>query len=724
MKTSKITVFFSGSRWLVPVLSFLVAIVLIVWFMPREEKFNYQFETGKPWKYGLLTAPYDFPIYKNAEAVARERDSLMAYYRPYVAVDDALVGRMLSRLRADYATRLKDRLPGGWRPHVERLLAAIYQAGVMDSEVYDRLRRENVQEVMFMRNNTATPVSLASVYTLKSAYHLLLHQDTVNYPLSRLQQCDLNLYLEPNLTYDSLKSADARSDLMLSVSSASGMVQTGQKIIDRGEIVSPQTYVILESLRQASLSRESDRTSHVLIWVGQVLFAVMVLVCFFLYLYIYRRDYFEQRNALLLMIFFIVCYTLATYLLVRLNLVNVYIVPYAMIPIVVHVLLDSRTAFVTHVTTVLLCSISLHFVYEFVLFQLIAGMVAAYSLRELTQRSQLYRVAILVMLSYSLTNVSLELMHRNEISAINLNLYFCFLVNGIFLLFSYPLLFAMEKGFGFTSNVTLIELSNTSNKLLRRLSEEAPGTFQHTVQVSNLAAAAAARIGANVQLVRTGALYHDIGKLSNPIFFTENQSGLNPHAQLSYEQGAQVVIGHVRDGLKIADQYGLPRVIKDFIATHHGKGVAKYFLISWKNEHPGQEPDLERFSYPGPDPFTRETALLMMADGVEAASRSLPEYTDEAISALVDRIVDSQVAAGFFNNCPITFRDIASVKAVFRERLKSVYHPRVSYPEEKKVPSQAVPSAEGQGAAASSGAGADGTPSGPRQGGGAAGSPS
>lgn len=698
MKTSRITRSLAASKWALPVLLFLAAIVLIVWFMPREENFNYQFEVGKPWKYGLLTAPYDFPIYKDAEVVARERDSLMAYYRPYVAVDGALGGVMLARLRGDYSARLGGLLPAEWRPHVERLLAAIYQAGVMDSELYARLESEGVQEIMFMRSNVATPVSLSSVYTPASAYNLLLNQDTVNYPLARLQQCDLNLYLEPNLAYDTLKSRNAREDLLLSVSSASGMVQAGQKIIDRGEIVSPQTYVVLESFRQASLARTSDHTAHLFIWAGQVLFVVMVFGCFALYLTIYRREYFERRNALCLMMFLIVAYTVATYLLVRLDVLNVYIVPYAMIPIVVHALLESRTAFITHVVTVLLSSIVLHSIYEFVLFQLVAGMVAAYSLRELTQRSQLYRVALLVMLTYSLANVSLDLMHRNEISAINTNLYLSFLINGILLLFSYPLLFAMEKIFGFTSNVTLIELSNTSNKLLRRLSEEAPGTFQHTVQVGNLAASAATRIGANVQLVRTGALYHDIGKLGNPIFFTENQGGLNPHSQLSYEQSAKVVISHVRDGLKIADQYGLPKVIKDFIATHHGKGTAKYFLVSWKNEHPGQEPDLERFSYPGPNPFTRETALLMMADGVEAASRSLPEYTDEAISALVDRIIDGQVAEGFFNDCPLTFRDIREIKDEFRSRLKSVYHPRVSYPEEKRPAPSPVAPAEGGGA--------------------------
>lgn len=678
-----------GNKWVARFLIVFTSVVLIVWFMPREGKFNYQFETGKPWKYGLLTAPYDFPIYKDEALVRSERDSLLQFYRPYMKVDAAMVETVLSKLRSDYRGRLKDQLPESWRPHVERLLAAIYQAGILDSEVYEKLQESGVQEVMFMRNNIATPVSLGSIYTLKSAYHFLIGQDTVNYSKQKLQQCDLNVYLQSNLAYDSIKSENAREDLLSSVSSAVGMVQSGQKIVDRGEIVSAATYTILESLRQASNKRTGDSGSRYLILLGQTLFVLLLLGCFVSYLYIYRKEYFAQRKTMLMIFCLMVGYQIITSVMVKFDLANVYVIPYAMMPIVLHVLLDSRTAFVTHVVTILLCSVVLLYPHEFVLLQVVAGMIAVYSLRELTQRSQLYRVAILVTLSYILVNAGLELMHRNEISTLNLSMYLNFLLNGTLLLFSYPFLFAMEKLFGFTSNVTLVELSNTSGKLLRRLSEEAPGTFQHTIQVSNLASAAATKIGANAQLVRTGALYHDIGKIDNPIFFTENQSGLNPHAQLSYEQGAKVVIDHVTNGLKLADQYNLPKVIKDFIATHHGRGVAKYFLISWKNEHPGQEPDLSRFSYPGPNPTTREMAIMMMADGVEAASRSLPDYTDEAISSLVDKIIDGQMDAGFFNDCPITLRDISMVKSVFRERLKSVYHPRIGYPEEKKKPAPA-----------------------------------
>jgi putative nucleotidyltransferase with HDIG domain len=326
----------------------------------------------------------------------------------------------------------------------------------------------------------------------------------------------------------------------------------------------------------------------------------------------------------------------------------------------------------------------LRYPHEFIILQQAAGMTAIYSLRELSQRSQLLRTALIVVICYALLHLGFELIQENGLTNLNTRMYIYFIINGILLLFVYPLLFILEKAFGFTSNVTLVELSNINTKLLRKMSEEAPGTFQHSLQMANLAAEAANRIGANSQLVRTGALYHDIGKMQNPAFFTENQSGINPHKSLSYEQSAQVIISHITDGIKLAEKHNLPKVIKDFIRTHHGKGVAKYFYISYKNEHPDEEVDIEKFSYPGPNPFTKEQAILMMADAVEAASRSLPEYTEESISTLIEKIVDGQVAEGYFKECPITFKDIALVKALFKEKLKTVYHTRITYPELKK----------------------------------------
>ena len=408
-----------------------------------------------------------------------------------------------------------------------------------------------------------------------------------------------------------------------------------------------------------------------------------------LYLDLFRKDYYESKGSLSLLFALIVFYSVVTAFMVSHNLFNVYIIPYAMLPIIIRIFLDSRTAFMTHVITILICSISLRFPHEFILVQLTVGLVAIFSLRELSQRSQLFRTAILVILTSSAIYFAFELMTENElsndISKLNARMYTYFIINGVLLLFAYPLLFLLEKTFGFTSNVTLVELSNINNALLRKMSETVPGTFQHSMQVANLAAEAANRIGAKSQLVRTGALYHDIGKMENPVFFTENQSGvINPHKNLNYEQSSQVVISHVTDGLKLADKHNLPKVIKDFISTHHGRGKTKFFYISWKNEHPGEEPDEELFTYPGPNPFTKETAILMMADGVEAASRSLPEYTEETISNLVDKIIDSQVAEVYFKECPITFKDIATVKTVFKEKLKIAYHTRISYPELKK----------------------------------------
>ena len=316
--------------------------------------------------------------------------------------------------------------------------------------------------------------------------------------------------------------------------------------------------------------------------------------------------------------------------------------------------------------------------------QFAAGLAGVFSLSELSKRSQLFRSAFFVLLVYALLHAVLELISEGDIAKIKFHIYVHFAINCILLLFTYPLLFLLEKTFRFTSNVTLVELSDINNRLLRQMSEMVPGTFQHSMQVSNLAAEAANRVGANSQLVRTGALYHDIGKMENPVFFTENQSGVNPHEKLSYEQSAQIVISHVTEGLKLAEKVGLPAVITDFIRTHHGLGKTKYFYISWMNGHPGETPDESTFSYPGPNPFTKEQAILMMADSVEAASRSLPVYTEESIGGLVDRIIDAQVSEGFFRECPITFKDIAIIKSVFNEKLRTMFHTRISYPEQRK----------------------------------------
>ena len=546
------------------------------------------------------------------------------------------------------------------------------------------MEEDSITAIRLVDKNVATSRFIGQLYTVKEAYEYLLNADTAHYKKKILQQCNLNDYITPNLIYDEEKSESAQKDLLSNISWANGFVLNGQKIIDRGEIVDEQTYNILESLRKEWAKRSDSVQEKRLTMAGQLLYVSIFLICFMVYLELFRADYYERKGTLTLLFALIVCFPVVSSIIVEQNLSSIYIVPFAMIPIIVRVFLDSRTAFMAHVTIILLCSITLRFPHEFILLQVVAGMVAIYSLRELSQRSQLLRTALVVFLSYALLYFAFELIHEDDLTKLNTRMYIYFMTNGILLLFAYPLLFLLEKTFGFTSDVTLVELSNINNSLLREMSEVAPGTFQHSLQMANLAAAAANKIGGKSQLVRTGALYHDIGKMVNPAFFTENQSGVNPHKSLNYEQSAQVIISHITDGLKLAEKHNLPKVIKDFISTHHGLGLTKYFYISYQNEHPDEKVDPEKFRYPGPNPFTKEQAILMMADSVEAASRSLPEYTEESISALVDKIIDSQVSDGYFKECPITFKDIATVKTLFKEKLKTMYHTRISYPELKK----------------------------------------
>jgi len=685
MRSFKTSKRFSYKNLIYKSLIFIATVSVIVYFLPNEGKFNYQFDINKPWKYGLLQASFDFPIYKNDLQVQKEQDSILADYQPYFQIDKEAEKNVLSKLREDYNKTLRHSLPGtDYVRYIERTLKALYEDGIIAGNDLKRMEEDSIIAIRLVDKNVATSRFIDQLYTVKEAYEYLLNADTAHYKKKILQQCSLNDYITPNLVYDEEKSEAAQKDLLSNISWANGFVLNGQKIIDRGEIVDEQTYNILESLRKEWEKRSDSVQEKRLTLAGQILYVGIFLFCFMAYLELFRADYYERKGTLTLLFALIVFFPVLSSIMVEQNLSSIYVVPFAMIPIIVRVFLDSRTAFMAHVTIILLCSITLRFPHEFILLQVVAGMVAIYSLRELSQRSQLLRTALVVFISYALLYFAFELIHEDDLTKLNTRMYIYFMINGILLLFAYPLLFLLEKIFGFTSDVTLVELSNINNSLLREMSEVAPGTFQHSLQMANLAAAAANKIGGKSQLVRTGALYHDIGKMVNPAFFTENQSGVNPHKSLSYEQSAQVIISHITDGLKLAEKHNLPKVIKDFISTHHGRGLTKYFYISYKNEHPDEEVDQEKFRYPGPNPFTKEQAVLMMADSVEAASRSLPEYTEESISTLVDKIIDTQVSEGYFKECPITFKDIATVKALFKEKLKTMYHTRISYPELKK----------------------------------------
>ena len=570
MRSFKTNQRFSYKNLIYKSLIFIATVSVIVYFLPNEGKFNYQFDINKPWKYGLLQASFDFPIYKNDIQVQKEQDSILADYQPYFQIDKEAEKNVLSKLREDYNKTLRHSLPGtDYVRYIERTLKALYEDGIIAGNDLKRMEEDSIIAIRLVDKNVATSRFIDQLYTVKEAYEYLLNADTTHYKKKILQQCNLNDYITPNLVYDEEKSEAAQKDLLSNISWANGFVLNGQKIIDRGEIVDEQTYNILESLRKEWEKRSDSVQEKRLTLAGQILYVGIFLFCFMAYLELFRADYYERKGTLTLLFALIVFFPVLSSIMVEQNLSSIYVVPFAMIPIIVRVFLDSRTAFMAHVTIILLCSITLRFPHEFILLQVVAGMVAIYSLRELSQRSQLLRTALVVFISYALLYFAFELIHEDDLTKLNTRMYIYFMINGILLLFAYPLLFLLEKIFGFTSDVTLVELSNINNSLLREMSEVAPGTFQHSLQMANLAAAAANKIGGKSQLVRTGALYHDIGKMVNPAFFTENQSGVNPHKSLSYEQSAQVIISHITDGLKLAEKHNLPKVIKDFISTHH-----------------------------------------------------------------------------------------------------------------------------------------------------------
>jgi putative nucleotidyltransferase with HDIG domain len=661
-----------------------LTVAIIVWFLPRDSNSKrYNYDVGKPWMYQSFIAQFDFPIYKSEDAIKQEQDSILKELMPYYNYDPTREKKELERFNKDFSSELTG-LSHHYRAIIIDRIHRLYSAGIMNTPEYNAIAHDSTNMVKVVDGKSATPIEIGCMYSTMSAYEALLKDEELSKDRALLQKLNLTNYLEPNLTYDKEKTETERTDMLGSIPLASGMVLSGQKIIDRGEIVDDYTYRVLSSFERELQRRNATQMELTTTFIGQVIYVTILVMLFTMYIALFRKDYFDKPRSIMMLYVMITLFPIAVAMMIEHNWFNVYIVPFAMAAIFARMFMDSRTAFVTQLTIVLICAAAVKYQYEFIIIQIVSGLVAIYSLRELSSRAQVIKTAALVTVSCCAVYLALQMMQETDVLKLDSKMYTHFAVNGVLLLLSYPLMYLIEKTFGFTSNVTLFELSNTFKGVLRNLSEVAPGTFQHSITVGNLAAEVANRIGADSLLVRVGALYHDIGKMTNPAFFTENQAGVNPHDALTCKESAKIIIGHVTEGVKIAEKANLPTIIKDFILTHHGRGMAKYFYIKYQNEHPDEVVDKEQFTYPGPNPFTREQALLMMADTCEAASRSLQEYTEESISSLVDRLIDAQVADGCFKDCPITFRDIAQAKQVLTERLMSIYHTRIQYPELKK----------------------------------------
>ena len=658
---------------------FLVITAIIVELFPTENKFKYQFEVGKPWSYGLITAAFDFPIYKSEQQITKERNEILKDFAPFFQLDTAVSRVQFNKFKADWLKKRTD--SPRFQSYIKSKLNFIYAKGIISVEEYNVLQDQGISEIScILPNRVTNSLVIEGIYTPKTAYEEI----TQNAP-EALSSYDLNIYLVPNLKYDSATSELSKTDLLKNLSLTSGMIQSGERIIDRGEIVTPSIYLVLNSLKIESEKRKSSIQQSAIVVIGEIIMIFGLISLFFLYLYLFRRQLFENFNNLLfisLLIVFIISITAFT---IRFTPFSYYMVPFALIPIIIRVFFDSRTALFAHIITMLIISFMVDNAFQFILLQITTGMVAVSSLKDMSQRSQLAQSAFYIFLSYVLMYLAFEFISEGDINRINWDHIIYFAVCSVFLLFAYVLIYLFEKIFNLISSVTLVELTNINSDLMMEFSERAPGTFQHSLQVSNLATEAAKKINANSLLVRTGALYHDIGKMKHPEYFIENQmGGKNPLIDIDFEEASKIVINHVTDGIEIAKRSHLPEQIINFIGTHHGFGKTKYFYNSFINANPGVKPNNEIFTYPGPLPNNKETAILMMADAVEARSRSLTEYTEESIDEMVETMIDNQIAEGEFKDAPITFRDVELVKSVFKEKIKNIYHNRIKYPEIKK----------------------------------------
>ena len=663
----------------------LLTTLLIVWFLPRNEGRKFDYEVGEPWHYGTIIAKYDFPVYKTEEALAQERDSLLRQFQPYYDYNSIIEAEEIAKLRQDLRNNNVS-LPAGFEEHIIDRLHRFYQSGIMETPTYNRIHADTTNQVRIVFGKDAESVNINSIFSTMSAYEQLLNDERFAQERSLLQRLNLNNYIVANLIYDKARTESAKNDLLSGISPASGIVMSGQRIIGQGEIVNEYSFRVLNSMQKEIQRRSASKTQLTYNLIGNTAYVFILVLLFTMYLGLFRRDYFEKMRNIAMLYVLITIFPVLVSLMIEHTYFNfsVYILPFAFVPIFIRVFMDSRTAFLTHITMVLICASALRYQFDFIIIQTVAGLVAIYSLREMSSRAQVFRTALWVFLATCITYLTLKLMESSEEFDFESSMYYHFIINGVLLLLAYPMMFLVEKTFDFISVITLIELSDTNKGLLRKLSEEAPGTFQHSITVGNLASEIANKIGAKSTLVRTGALYHDIGKILSPAFFTENQQGgVNPHDSLTYKESAQIIIAHVNNGVKLAEENNLPVVIREFILTHHGCGLAKFFYINYQNEHPDEIVDKEPFTYPGPNPSTREQAILMMADTCEAASHSLSDYTEESISNLVNKLIDQQVADGFFAECRITFYDIAIAKQVLIERLKAIYHTRIQYPTAK-----------------------------------------
>lgn len=672
----------------------LCSVIVITIFLPKQPRFRYEYERGKVWMHENLISPYNFSILKTAAELERDRANIFSTIYPIYDHATHIADQSISRFENEFPEKWRaggmDTLVNQEQPYIDagkEILEGIYNRGVMSLNNKFQTDRTDYNFTL-LDGNVATQLNSVNVFTIEKAWNFaeeslvkkraIEHEDwLVN---------TLKDYIQINYTYNEALTSRLEQDALSSLSQTKGMVQRGELIIASGSTINADIYQKIESLRKVYEEESRIGGNQNLVIFGQLLIVALVVFLLFLFIFLFRKDIFSNNRLVALILIVITTMLLFLSWAIQIKIPSLYYIPYCIVPIIIRILFDTRLALNLHLLMILLAAFFVPNSFEFVFLQLSAGIVAIYSIKTLIKREQFLISAAIILVTYLVAYLALILMREGQFSSFNWTNVSPFIFSVLVTLLAYPLIYAFERVFGIVSDVTLMELSNTNSKLLRELSFKAPGTFQHTLQVANLAEAAIFKIGGNALLVRVGALYHDIGKTYNPQFFIENQTkGYNPHDGLTFEQSAQIIISHVTKGVELAKKHQLPDVVVDFIRTHHGTTRVEYFYQSFLSTYPEKFVDEDMFRYPGPIPFSRETAVLMMADSVEAASRSLKEPTSESLNNLVDKIIESKLSQKQLLRSDITLRDITEIAEIFKDMLKSIYHVRIDYEVKKEA---------------------------------------
>lgn len=677
------------------VLLILGVVAFISLLFPNHIRFKYSFEQGQKWNYDDLEAPFNFAIRKTSEELEEERIRLEQELSPFYELNANLLPNKLEEFDEAFYSQLQMVEQSGQFPDVrvspsrynnygKQLLRGLYTRGII--ELHEEHQNKDEHFVInIVDENSTRQKTLESLLTTADALNFL--RDSL--PYSRLSEPEflypiLENAISPNITFNAELTAKERERVRNNITTSEGMVMKGELIIPKDGIVSAEAYQKLVSFREQYNEEVTADKSHLGVFAGYFILTSLIVGVFIFYLYLFASHIYQRFNKLLFILMWLVVYSYLVFAVEQADVLSAYMIPFCIVPIVIKTFYNERLALFTHIVVVLIASFLSSLGYEFTFLQILAGIVVLLSDVDTREWSRFFSSILYIFLTYALAYFGLSLIDEGKLSTIDWSIYSWIFLNVFLTLLAYPLIPLLERFFGFTSSISLVELSDMNRPLLRELAIKAPGTLQHSLQVANLSEAAARRIGADPLLVKVAALYHDIGKSANPKYFIENQSGKNPHEELSYLESAKIIIGHVSEGIKMAKKHRLPQLLIQFIESHHGTTRVEYFYRNYIKENPDLEVDESQFRYPGPRPRTKEETILMMADSIEAACKSLKNPSESELNNLIDKIVEGKITHGQFERSRMSFQELEQCKEEFKRVMRSVHHIRIEYPEDEK----------------------------------------